>query len=117
MSSRLLRWSAPVLVVALAAIGPLGASRAEAVPADGDGGSGAEIVRSAAPVAVRAVRPAVGDHLRAPARPLAVLAVAAAAALAALRSRPTPLAPVPVAATGRIGTSPLRRRGPPRRAR
>jgi hypothetical protein len=46
-----------------------------------------------------------------------VLAVAAAAALVALRSRPAPLVPVLVPATGRIGASPLRRRGPPRRAR
>ena len=57
--------------------------------------------------------PAAGDHLRAPARPLAVLAVAAAAALAALRSRPAPLVPVPVPATGRIGASPA---PPPRPA-
>jgi hypothetical protein len=117
MSSRLLRWSAPLLVVALAAVGVLGASRAEPVPADADGAPGAEILRSATPLAVRAVRPAAGDHLRAPARPVAVLAVAAAAALVALRSRPAPLVPVPVPATGRIGASPLRRRGPPRRAR
>ena len=117
MSSRLLRWSAPLLVAALAAIGLLGTSRAEPVPADGGGAPGAEIVRSATPLAVRAVRPAMGDHLRAPARPVAVLAVAAAAGLAALRSRLAPVVPVPAVATGRVGTSPLRRRGPPRRAR
>ena len=117
MSPRLLRWSAPLPVVALAALGLLGASRAEPVPAAGDGGPGAEIVWSATPVAVHAVRQAAGDRLRSPARALAVPAVAVAVALAALRSRPAPFVPVPVAASVHVRSSPLRRRGPPRRAR
>jgi hypothetical protein len=119
MSPRLPRLVVPLLVVALAALGLLAASRigAPAAPA-GEGGADPEVVWSGAAAAVHAVREGSADQLRSPARTLAVVAVVVAAALlAGLRSRSASPAPVPARGGAPPGAGPLRRRGPPRRAR
>ncbi|HZM30402.1 MAG TPA: hypothetical protein VFB77_07930 [Acidimicrobiales bacterium] len=116
MSARLPRLVVPSLVVALAALGLLGAGRGGAAPA-GEAGTGAEVVWSDAGAAVHGVREGSADQLRSPARVLAVVAAVAAAVLAGLGSRPVPLLPGPAPGGGPRGASPLRRRGPPRRAR
>jgi hypothetical protein len=117
MSSRLPRLVVPLLVVALAALGLLAAGRGAASAPGGHAGTGAEVVWSGAGAPVHAVREGSADQPRSPARVLAVVAVVAAAVLGGLRSRPVPLLPVPAPGGGPPGASPLRRRGPPRRAR
>jgi hypothetical protein len=118
MSSRLPRLVVPVLVVALAALGLLAAGRGGGAPAPaGEGGTDAEVVWSGAGITLHAVREGSADRLRSPARTLAVVAVVAAALLVGRRSRPTSLAPVPASGGVSPGAGPLRRRGPPRRAR
>jgi hypothetical protein len=115
MSSRLPRLVVPLLAVALAALGLLAAGRGAASAPGGH--AGAEVVWSGAGAPVHAVREGSADQPRSPARVLAVVAVVAAAVLGGLRSRPVPLLPVPAPGGGPPGASPLRRRGPPRRAR
>jgi hypothetical protein len=117
MSSRLPRLVVPLLVVALAALGLLAAGRGAASAPGGHAGTGAEVVWSGAGAPVHAVREGSADQPRSPARVLAVVAVVAAAVLGGRRSRPVPLLPVPAPGGGPPGASPLRRRGPPRRAR
>ena len=109
MSPRQLHPTVPLLVAALAVLGLVGMARPGPAPA-APGGE-AEIAWSAPAAGVIAIREAAS------ARPLAIPAAAAAAWLAALRSRHLRPAPLPAAPAGRRTLTPLRRRGPPRRAR